>query len=492
MSKVLLIYPSYYQVTKCPPVGLLYLAAVLRENGFKDVEILDMGVEKLNLIQLEEVIKSKNPKIVGISFMTPQVKIAKRIAVIAKKVNPSISVVVGGPHATCLPEEMMNLQEIDYVVIGEGEITFLELVRCIFQSASPDMIEGLAYRRNLNGEIVINKRRDIIQNLDKLPFPAWDLVPVKKYSYGAGFSFINTNKPVLAIMASRGCPGQCTFCDSHTLFGRKLRIRSAEIIFAEMKYLYEKFGIEQFDFSDDTLTVHKERLYKLCQLIIESKLPFKWACNSRVNRADKTLFHKMKEAGCIRVDFGVESGDPIVLKRIKKGITVEQALKVHRYAKEAGLQITSFFMVGLPGQDLESVKKSLRLIERLDTDIPNISIATPYPGTELYQEAIKNNWLKIKDWHKYTTSPTYKGYKPTMRTDKMTQEEIIKAYNYSRLYSKLIQFRRRYGKIFYLNPRLYIENFRHVLFKDKKLNLHVILYWARVPLKLIKSQLFGI
>jgi len=240
--------------------------------------------------------------------------------------------------------------------------------------------------------------------------------------------------------------------------GRQFRMRSADCIFAEIKMLYDQYGIRQIDFADDTLTLDIERLDKLCDLLIKSGFKISWSCNSQVHDKIKPdILKKMKEAGCVRIDFGVESGDPEVLKIIKKNITISQICNAHKYARESGLKTVSFFMIGLPGQDMESIKKSLSLIESIETDFPFFSIATPYPGTELYEIAKKRGWLKTTDWNKFLSIISYDDYEPTMETDKMDQQTILSSYKYVSDYLKYYQIRKKYGKKFYFNPCFYKE-----------------------------------
>lgn len=265
-------------------------------------------------------------------------------------------------------------------------------------------------------------------------------------------------------------------------------MRSAENIFAEIQMLYSRFGMRQFDFVDDTITVDKERVEKFCELLIESKLGITWACNSTVHIKDSAIFRRMREAGCLRIDFGVESGDPEVLKTIRKGISIPQIVEAHRGAKEAGLKTGSFFMVALPGQDMESIGKSLSLMKQIDTDFPGLSIATPYPGTELYQMATKNNWLKTSDWSKYLTLVTQPGHKPVMETDEMNQKEIMNAYTLVTVEAARLVLRKQYGAKFYLNPKLYIDIFRS---SGPSVNRHAVFKNLKNIPKLVKRELWG-
>ena len=247
----------------------------------------------------------------------------------------------------------------------------------------------------------------------------------------------------------------------------------------------EKYNVTQFDFVDDTITVNKERIKKLCNLLIEKKLDVKWMCNARVNTVDPEILNLMKRAGCVRIDLGVESGDQEVLNAIKKGITLEQIKYAHTIAQNAGLQTNSFVMVGNLGESMDSVHKTVDLIKDFAEDI-NVAIATPFPGTELYQVAKRNGWLRVFDWSKYVTSPTYlPDYRPIMVTDKMDEKEIMRAFYF--VHSRFVKkkFQARYGKYFYFNLKFYTDNiFKISGFADLK---HRLAMLFRLTIQLLKK-----
>jgi len=470
MCEILLIYPPYSYARKNPPLGLAYMAAVLEKDGYL-VKIIDVSAEGLSLTELESRIKDEQPKLIGVSFMTPQIGEAIKITALTKKINPQIITIVGGPHATALPAETLAEKSIDFVVIGEGEITLLEIVDKFIRNKNKELsdIKGIAYKKN--SEVVTTEPRPFIENLDSLPFPAWHLLPVEKYCVAP--TGAKSSKQVFNIFSSRGCPNQCIFCGGPKIMGRRYRRRSPKNIVQELIYLKNKFGATQFDFQDDSVTVFKESLREMCQEIIKNNLNITWMCNSRVDILDMETLLLMKKAGCARIDFGVESGDDRVLKRIKKGITVEQVIKAHQMTKQAGITISSFAMVGNLGEDFSSVKKTARLMKELGEDV-NVSISTPFPASELYQIAKEKKWLRIYDWNKYVTAPTsLPGYEPVMVTDKMNQKEILKAWYW--LHAQLMRkkFQTRFGRFFFLNPRFYqdapfkVRSFKELVHKMK-------------------------
>jgi anaerobic magnesium-protoporphyrin IX monomethyl ester cyclase len=472
MSKidVLLVYPQYSYPKKSPPLGLAYLAAVLEQKGFS-VKIADMSTIGLSCDDIKKQIITDKPRLVGISFMTNQFQNALDVAKAVKQADKNIPVITGGPHVSALPTEILDNESVDIAVLGEGETTINHLADFFIKGQIRDIssIKGIAYRQN--GKVIINQPQDLIADLDSLPLPAWHLLPVDKYAVPATGG--DAAEPVFAVISSRGCPNQCIFCDSHTIFGRKFRARSAQNIFNELVYLSKQFGVKQFDFVDDTITVNRNRICELCNLMISnppSADGFKWMCNARVNTVDSEMLRMMKLAGCVRVEFGIESGDEQVLKNIKKAVTIEQIKNAHKMAKEAGLSIGSFVMVGNVGEDFSSVIKTKELLEQTDTDDVYIAIATPFPGTELYRIAQKNGWLLITDWSRYVTAPTYLAdYQPIMRTDKMNPQEILKSFFFLHSHFARRKFTTRYGKNFLLNKRFYKDNIFNVRsYKDFK------------------------
>lgn len=453
MTDVLLIYPTYTYTRKNPSLGLAYIAGALEKAGYS-VRIIDMSPMKMGYSYLRKEIIRIDPGVVGISFMTNQFCEAIKISKIVKEINADTPVVAGGPHASAIPGDVLLNNSIDFVVIGEGEVTAVELVaRLLNNSEKFDDIAGIAYRRN--GGIVITAARNYIQDLDSICFPAWHLLPIERYSVLASGGDIS--KKVLPILSSRGCPNQCIFCSSHVVFGRKFRARSADNIVAEICYLKDTYNVSQFDFVDDTMTIDPNRTTKFCNLIIERKLKINWMCNTRVNTVNMDILQLMKKAGCVRIDLGIESVDGKVLKAIKKGITLLQIKVAHEMVRQAGIQSNSFIMVGNLEEDFNSVKKTVQMVKDFVEDA-NVSISTPFPGTDLYKIAKDNNWLMVQDWSRYVTAPTYlPGYRPVMITDKMTGDDMMRAFFYVHSMFAKRKFETRYGKHFYLNPYFYSD-----------------------------------
>ncbi|MDQ7837049.1 MAG: radical SAM protein [Thermodesulfobacteriota bacterium] len=450
---ILLIYPAYTYPRKSPPLGLAYLAAYLREAGFRPY-IHDFNTHPLTDDAFMNLLGSRKWLIVGISFMTNQFGEVSRLAPLIKQVMPDIPLVAGGPHPSSIPERtLQELPALDIIVRGEGEETLKELAEAMSEGRAFGHIPGLCFRAQEG--VIRTPDRAFIRDLDRLPFPAWKYLDLNKYNVfnisGKG------DAPVFALLSSRGCPNFCTFCDSHTIFGRKFRPRSAQNIFDEIIYLNKTYGMVEFDFVDDLVTIQKKRILELCELIGKSDIPFRWMANARVNTVDREMLQAMKDAGCIRVDFGVETGDQYVRKLMRKNITDVQIRNAHQIAHDIGISTGSFTMVGNLGETKNSAKKTVELLKDIGDDVM-VAIACPFPGTELYRVAKEKGLINTEDWTRYVTSPTYTpNYRPVMRTEYISEDEIVDSFYYIHSFFARRKFQRRFGRYFFLNPRFYRE-----------------------------------
>lgn len=477
-NEILLVYPPYLSKYKNPPLGLAYLGSYLESNGYP-VNIIDMDPMEYKLSDLEFYIRNERPRVVGISFMTNQFGSAIEISKIIKKIDSNIKVVMGGNHASSLSEELAEYDSVDFVVVGEGEITTLELIRS-FDTKHNDFskIKGLVYK---NGNSIFRTPpRPLIENLDTIPFPLWRDFPINKYDE----MILGTDEelPAFSIMATRGCPSKCAFCSSHVVFTRRSRKRTAKNIFDEMVFLNKNYGAKHFNFLDDTFTIDQNLVKDFCDLIIESKFGFKWIANARVNTVTLNLLKLMKSAGCLNINFGVESGDPGVRKNIHKGVTSEQIENAHMWAREVGMKVFSYFMVGNRGENWDSINKTIELAKKLKTDHPSCSIATPFPGTPMQEEFEKNDWIKIKDWNKYYTTPhLIQNFIPVCVTDKLTQQEILDAYYYVNAEFAKIKLKTKYGKYYIFKLKFYQKEVY------KRLSNQGIIEFSKLTIKMIKG-----
>ncbi len=362
------------------PLGIGYLAAVLKNNGH-DVLFLDPEVQQLSIEKLSQILRKERPDIVGITCTTPNFIEAMKIARMSKE-SIQAKVILGGVHASAVPEwALSQCPEIDLVVIGEGELTLLEICNSMSNNRyfSPQAIAGLVYRDN-NG-VSFSAPRNSIEDLDSLPYPAREMIPPRFYE---PHPYVNRGKSSTTILTSRGCPSQCTFCASHLTMGKKFRFHSAEYVVGEVEYLIKNFGINHLVINDDTFTMNLDRAEDICLKLIKKKVKIDWYCFMRVNNVTRDLVKLMKEAGCSSIGFGVESADINVLKNIKKGITLDQCRQAFRICNKEDIKTLAFFVFGCPGENRKSVKDTIQFAKELKPTLAFFNQLVPYPGTEIF------------------------------------------------------------------------------------------------------------
>ena len=413
-----------------PPLGLLYIAAALREDGHK-IYITDYNLEKLDYSKIINFILEKNIKTVGISIVTPKVYNAIELANAIREKLPKISIIAGGPHPTLMSEQLLkDCNAFDYIIQREGEWRVRELINRLEKNIPIDDIEGLTFRKN--GKIINNHAQTFIQNLDSLPMPARDLIDILKYS-----DYMKTGVyPVTTMMTSRGCPFQCIYC-SKPVTGFGFRAISPENVIKEIESLIDKYGVKEIIFYDDSFTIHRPRLMEICDLIIQKEIKVRWQCETRVNIVDEELLKKMKQAGCYLIAYGIESGSNRVLQLLRKGITTDQVKKAVDFTKKAGIQVLGYFMLGIPGETEEEIRQTIKFSKNLNIDFAQFSIATAYPGTVLYQIAEEQNKI-TGDWSK---SMYALGGKPMIS---LSDVPIDKLYYYTKKAYRSFYFRPSY------------------------------------------------
>ena len=434
--KISLIFPPNIYQTKqsMPPLGIAWLASVLRENGFKDVSLIDSMANRYSNEELIDLLKKEEPAIIGISFGT-QIRFgAFDLARLIKSSFPKVPIIVGGPHPTLTAQDILeNIPEIDVVVRGEGEISFLNLVRAINNKEDLINIKGISFR-NKKGEVIHNVNETSIADLDSLPLPARDLLPMEKYEQTTFLS----KKRCTSILTSRGCPYHCVYCSTSEQWGHSIRHRSAKNVVDEIEFLLKEYPFfEGIRFFDDVFTMDKNRVLEICDEILRRKLNFVWECEARVNTIDEEIVREMRRAGCEFIDLGIESGSNRILKNIRKDITVEQAIEAVKTIKKAGIGLRAFFMHGLPGETYEDIKKTVFLSRYLFYEL-GIEGATQgvtiiYPGTELEMIAKKLGTLpKDFSWSKYYIRDRFYPpldtcpYLPIFEQPDLTYEQIFK------------------------------------------------------------------
>jgi anaerobic magnesium-protoporphyrin IX monomethyl ester cyclase len=371
---------------RLPPIGLAYVAASLEKAGFQ-VEMLDNYVLNKPIDEIKQTIRRLNPEIVGITCSSATYNQCVETAKVVKETLPSCKVVVGGWHPSYVPESMLQHPEVDYVVMGEGEHTMVALATHIAKSEEDEVatIPGLAYRRK--DRMVTNPQR-FISDLDEVPFPARHLLPM--HLYDRTIEFLRA-KPVDTVNVVRGCPYNCAYCETRKLWGRTCRAFSPIRVVAELEHMISNYGTKGVYFVGDNFTIRKKETAEICELLKKQKLDLEWVCDTRVDLVSRDLLRTMKAAGCRTIWFGVESGSPRILKRLNKGITLEQALQAFELCKEEGLQTSCSFILGIPGETVRDMEATFKFAKKLNPDWCQFNIFIACPGSGLYDEVLKKH-----------------------------------------------------------------------------------------------------
>lgn len=420
-----------------PPLGLMSLAGVTREAGYT-TEIVDAAALGLTVEQVVEEIEHRKPDIIGMTCATVGFSLTAELASRLKERLPGVIIILGGVHATALPEQIIDtFPQFDFVVIGEGEETLLELLASLKRGLDPRTVLGIAYRDNC--KTMVTPRRPPIKDLDRLPFPAWDLVPDLIEHYHPA-PHIFRRLPSTTISTSRGCFGQCTFCD-RSVFGTRCRGFSAEYLVRMLEYLIKLYGLKDIWIGDDLFVMYRSRLRKVCQLLIEKKLDLTWACCARVGMLTPEVLALMKKAGCYEVAFGIESGDQRMLDLLKKNILLDDVRRDLSWTKQAGIRTTGTFMIGVPNETRDTMEASIRFAKEIDLDMLQLSFFTPFPGSELSRDIEKFGTLD-RDYSKMNVFGNI-----VFVPHGLTREDLITYY-------------KRFYREFYLRPKTVLSFLR--------------------------------
>lgn len=450
--KVLLIYPpAKHEITTntpvfkegddgfYPPLGLMYVASYAKKNTDHQIEILDTQVERMDYNQIEEEIKVRQPDLVGIQAMTFTMIDVILTVKLVKKVNENIQVVLGGPHVNIYPYETINMREVDYLVLGEGEIPFTELIQNLGNKTKLRQVKGLVFK---DAENLINTGpRDLLNDLDVLPFPDRHLVPYDRY-----YSVIAKRSPVTTMMTSRGCPHKCLFCDRPHL-GKRFRARSPKNIVEEIEDCVE-LGIKEIIFYDDTFTINKKRTLDICREIIEGGIDIGWSIRARVDTVDENVLAMLKRAGCERIHYGVEAGTAEILKILRKGIELDQVEKVFKMTKDVGISTLAYFMIGSPYETREQIMKTIDFAMKLRADFTIFSITTPFPATDLYRLGLEKKVLSCDYWKEFARYPRV-DFVPELWQENLSRDELVELWKYA-------------NKRFYLQPAYILKSLREI------------------------------
>ena len=385
-----------------PPLGILYTSAYINKKGDHHVDVIDCQAENLDHVAVAERVKEMKPDIVGLTAMTfTLVDVKLVVQEIRKRLNTII--VIGGPHTAIFPEECFEKEGLnaDYVVVGEGEMTLNEL--------ATDLELGKPKNR-------IYRQLNFIQNLDELPFADYDAVDINNY-----YSVLAEETPSLTLFTSRGCPFSCAYCDRPAL-GKGFRPQSANRVVAEMEAL-EKRGAKEIFFYDDTFSVSMKRVLQICDEYKKRKLSIKWDVRTRVNVVNDELLKAMKEAGCERIHFGVESGVPRVIKEIQKGISMEQIEKAFDACKRHKIKTLAYFMMGNPTETFEDVQQTLALSKHIKPDFMQMTILSPFPATQAYNRARQEGVVLGDPWRDYAKTIN-DDFRPPLNTSIYSRQEL--------------------------------------------------------------------
>lgn len=385
--------------SKAAPLGLCDLAAMLRRAGYS-VSIVDIPAMEFSDEEALEAVLGQRPRIVGITAVTISVYNAARFAELVKQADPTIITVLGGPHITAVPEETMRLFPVfDVGAIKEGETTVVELAETVRNGGDLRKVNGLLLR---DGDRILHTgEREILMDLDSLPFPAWDLLPpLDKFYRPSTFSY--KRLPSSTLITSRGCPAKCIFCDT-SVFGDRWRGYSAKRVIAMIKCLMSEYGIRDIQFLDDLFVVNRCRLIEFCKIMVEEKIDVTWSCQARVNGVKPDVLKMMADAGCWQMTYGMESANQEILDVLDKRIKVEQIANAIKWTHEAGMRVKGLFMAGNPLETRETLAKTKRFIEETGIDDVSWAAFTPLPGTAIYKTArqygtFENDWRRMNLW----------------------------------------------------------------------------------------------
>ncbi len=407
--------------TYSPPLGILYIASYLREKNHEP-SVVDMEALKCNFDKLLESTSTFNPDLIGITSMTINFMNAQKVAAFLKSNFPDIPIIIGGPHITAAPiETMSKYHEFDYGVYGEGEITFLEMVEKTKNKEPLINVKGLVWRNGEN-KVIINEPRPYIENLDDLPFPAWDLL--KNFPELYPLSILESKRlPAASIMTSRGCPYHCTFCDNK-IFGTRVRHFSAEYTLKMIDHLIDNYGIKDLMILDDNFLLDRKKLFDICDNLINNRIDLTWYCMGHANTMTEDRLRKIKQAGCWFIELGIESGNDEILKKIRKNTTKEQIAQAVSLAKKVGLKTKGNFIFGFPGDTIKTINESIKFALDIKIDFFQQNFLTVWPGCEICSQIIRND-----DSFEYYNSSweTLAHQRITYVPKGMSKNELLKA-----------------------------------------------------------------
>jgi len=419
---------------KLPPFGIAYLIAMLRAIGIHSIlhddNRMEYSDDELRLLfrKYREQVQT-----VGLTSITATIQQIPRVAKISKEELPDIPVIVGGPHARLCPEDIINMHEVDVVFTGEAEMS----IQSYANGMDLSKIQGIYYKTS--GKIIRNEHTQVIQNLDEIPFPAYESFNIAEYH---GTKGIVKRHPASYVITSRGCPYNCTYCSSRALNptqGKKVRFRSPENVLEEIEYITKGHRVREVFFSDDMFTARKSHLYGICEGLIKRKIDLIWTCQTHVNHITEEALSMMKRAGCHQICLGIEAGDPDIQKVINKNLDLAKVKSVVRMIQKSGIDVRASFMMGNQLETSKTLQRTIDYAKSIKPDFAAFRIATPFPGTYLRQWAIENGYLSDPSWEAMESS-TYTLVTPDLPPG--TVEKYVAKGFRSFYYSPQYAFRR--------------------------------------------------
>jgi len=408
-----------------PSIGVAYIASVLRCAGH-EVSVVDAYSLQLSKDEILNALRSSGAEILGISCLSSSYDVIAELCVAARAAFPSLKIVCGNLHASLFAEEMLRGGIADFIVHKEGEYSMRDLCDALAAGKSPEGLPGVSFLSG--GSLTSGPDSPFIDDLDALPYPAWDLFPLWRYGCDPRTEIVKNQKEI-QILATRGCPNACTFCSSRTgkSLGSKYRMRSAANIADEMEYMIERYQINVFSFMDLAFPLVKKHALSLFDEIKKRGLhkKVKWGTECRVKPFDEEIAVGMKEAGCARVNFGIESGNDRILKELKKNFTVADVESAVDIAVKAGIEVDGMFMMGLPTETEAEIKDTIALALRLKLRFAIFNLFVPYPGCELYSVLSKEGKIRFEKWSDFTSYGGYSGSKPVYVPDGLTVERLL-------------------------------------------------------------------
>jgi radical SAM superfamily enzyme YgiQ (UPF0313 family) len=430
--------PAWKQISH--PIGLMSIAAYLRKKYRYEVKIEDIRINGNSRLDLESSIRSYAPDVVGISALTHESDAVPWIAECVKRVNANIPVLLGGPHPTAYPERTAIIPGIDYLVIGEGEIAAGQLIERVLNRQDISDIKGIVYKQD--NRIVSTGRANFIEDLDQLPMPAYDLIPVRAYGNFSSMSRTGLGN-YMCLFSSRGCPYRCIYC--HNIFGKVFRSRSAENLFNEVKHLYDTYKIRDFEILDDVFNLDRKRMIDFCDRIINSgmKVTFAFPNGLRGDILDEQQLLKLRQAGTVFIGFAVESGSPRMQKLIKKNIQLDKIKNNIEIARSLRIHAHGFFMMGFPGETLEEMKMTMDFMLSSKLHTCALFVVMPWEGTELGEITKKMGSVPVSEFSMsyYTKEFINLTEVPSDEVNRIRRRALLKFYlNPSRLFALVRDF----------------------------------------------------